>query len=140
MLQEHLLMLINNINSNDYYPYGNIPSNKLQTAMQTYPVDPLDTPLALIDTTVMGSAKCGMVIGLKGIYFRNDWTTKTIKNFISWDELSRNTLPIGDGAMSCILLTSGCEFNMSGSSMKKVVLINLLNQIVSLYRSAIINE
>ena len=63
MLQEHLLMLINNINSNDYYPYGNIPSNKLQTAMQTYPVDPLDTPLALIDTTVMGSAKCGMVIG-----------------------------------------------------------------------------
>jgi hypothetical protein len=117
MIQEQLLTIINNINSGSYYTYGNIPSNKLQAAIQTYPVDSLDTPLALIDTTVMGSAKSGMVIGLKGIYFRNDWTTKTVKNFISWDELSKSKIPIGDGAMYCILLLPGCEFNMSGSSM-----------------------
>lgn len=134
MIQDDLLAIINTYNSNGYYKYGNLPANKLQNAMQNYPVDPSDTPLALIDSTVFGSAKTGMVIGLKGVYFKNDWTTKTDKNFISWEELSRSHSAISNGAMSCIMLMPGCEINMSGSSMKKDLLINLLNQLVSLYK------
>lgn len=135
MIQDDLLAIINTYNSNGYYKYGNLPANKLQNAMQSYPVDPSDTPLALIDSTVFGSAKTGMVIGLKGVYFKNDWTTKTDKNFISWEELSRSHSAISNGAMSCIMLIPGCEINMSGSSMKKDLLINLLNQLVALYKN-----
>ena len=139
MIKERLLAIINSYNSDGYYKFGNIPSSKLQNAMQNYPVDPSDTPLALIDATVMGSAKVGMVIGLKGIYFKNDWTTKTDKNFLSWDTLNNSHSTIDKGSMSCILIVPGCEFNMSGASMKRELLINLLNQLVSLY-DEVINE
>jgi len=71
MIQEQLLSIINTYNSDGYYAYGNIPSKKLQTAVQYYPVDPDDTSLALIDSTVFGLAKNGMVIGQKGRYWKN---------------------------------------------------------------------
>jgi len=135
MIEEQLIAIINTYNSDGYYKYQNIPSKKLQAAIQNYPVDPSDTPIALIDTTVFGSAKTGMVIGLKGVYFKNDWTTKTDKNFLTWEELSNSNSSISNGAMSCIMLIPGCEINMSGSSMKKDLLINLLNQIISLYKN-----
>lgn len=134
MIQERLLGIVNTYNSDGYYKYGNIPPKKLQSAMQYYPVDPSDVPLALIDTTVLGSAKTGMVIGLKGVYLKNDWTTKTDRNFIPWDVLSSGHSNVGSGAMNCVLVYPGCELNMSGSSMKKDLLINLLNQLISLYK------
>lgn len=134
MIQERLLSIVNAYNSDSYYKYGGIPPKKLQAAMQHYPVDPSDTPLALIDTTVLGSAKTGMVIGLKGVYLKNDWTTKTDRNFIPWDLLANSHSSVGLGKMSCVLVYPGCEINMSGSSMKKDLLVNLLNQLISLYK------
>lgn len=129
--KELLVKILNSVNSDGYYVGSMIPPNKLQNAIQTYPIDLNEDVLALVDTTVMGSAKTGLAIGLKGIYFRNDWTTKTSKNFLSWQELVESKSPIGDGSMGCIFLVIGCELSMSGSSMKKIVLINLLNQIIN---------
>lgn len=140
MIEEQLLAVINTYDSDDYYKYGNIPPKKLQAALQNYPVDQSDTPLALVDTTVFGSAKTGMVIGLKGVYFKNNWITKTAKNFLSWKELSDSFSTISNGSMGCILLMPGCEIDMSGSSMKKELLINLLNQIIDLYRNISTNN
>ncbi len=111
-----------------------IPAKKLRNAIQFYPVDPNDIPLALIDTTVFGSAKTGMVIGLKGIYFRNDWAKRTSTNFLSWDELSESNFKIDKVSAYDIGLTPTVIFNMSGSSMKKIFLANLLNQLVDVYR------
>lgn len=134
MIENDLLNIINTYSGDGYYKYGNIPANKLKNAMQSYPVDPSDTPLALIDSTVFGSAKTGMVIGFKGVYFKNDWTTRVDKNFIDWEELSRSNSVISNGAMGCVMLISGCEINLSGSGVKRSLLINLLNQILNLYR------
>ena len=133
MIQNQLLAIINTYNSQGYYKYGNIPSKKLEAAVQHYPVDPDDTPLALIDSTVFGSAKTGMVIGLKGIYWKNDWTGKTDRNYLSWDELANSNAIISRTAHD-IQLMPGCECGMSGSSMKKDLLVNLLNQIIALYK------
>ena len=134
VIQDQLLAIINSYNSRDYYKHGNIPSKKLETAVQYYPVDPEDTPLALIDSTVFGSAKTGMIIGLKGIYWKNDWTNKSDRNYLSWDELADSSAAISRTAYD-IHLMPGCEFGMSGSSMKKDLLVNLLNQIVDLYKN-----
>lgn len=135
MNRELLLKIVTSVISDGYYTSGNIPALKLQNAMQTYPIDPSDEVLALVDATVMGSAKAGLAIGTKGVYLRNDWTSKTTRNFISWSELAKSPAPIGNGSMSCIYLAPGCEFNISGASMNKTVLINLLNQIVTSYKS-----
>lgn len=136
MIQDQLLAIINSYNSDDYYKYGRIPSKKLESAVQHYPVDPDDTPLALIDSTVFGSAKTGMVVGLKGIYWKNSWTVKTDRNFLSWEELAESNAEISQTAHD-IQLIPGCAFGMSGSSMKKDLVVNLLNQIITLYQKII---
>ena len=72
---------------NGYYVYGNIPNKKLEAAFQNYPdIDIDDVILALLDSTVFGSAKTGMIIGAEGIYWNNDWAVKTNRNFLSWEE------------------------------------------------------
>lgn len=128
-----LLDIIEMYSSDGYYKFGNIPHKKLDTAMQHFPINPQDTVLALIDGTVFGSAKVGMAIGLKGVYFKNDWTTPTDRNFLSWEELSSSPSKVGKGSIHCISLYRGCELNMSGCQMKKDTLANLLNQIVELF-------
>ena len=132
-IQNELLAVVNTYSSRDYYKYGSIPPEKIKTAIQYYPVDLDDTPLALIDSTVFGSAKCGLVIGLKGLYWRNDWTTKSDRSFLSWGELAEKSDDMYTTRHG-VQLTSGCEFNLSGSSMNKNVLVNLLSNIIDLYK------
>lgn len=135
MIQKELLAVLNTYSCDGYFTYGNIPSNKLHTAIQHYPVDLNDTPLALIDATVFGSAKNGMVIGLKGLYWRNSRTGSgsSERNFVAWEELADSAAPMGRSTFS-IQMAPGCEFNMSGASMAKQLLVNLLNQLVALYK------
>ena len=135
MIQKELLAVLNTYSSDGYFTYGNISGNKLQAAIQHYPVDLNDTALALIDATVFGSAKNGMVIGLKGLYWRNSRTASanSARNFISWEELASNQVPVSRSTFS-VQFAPGCEFDMSGSSMAKQLLVNLLNQLVVLYR------
>lgn len=128
-----LLKIINTYSSRDYYKHENIPPQKLETAIQNYPVALDETPLALIDTTILGSARAGMVIGLKGIYWRNDWTTRSDRSFISWDELAGGDFSIYKTRHG-VQLARDCEFGMSGSSFKNDACLNLLNNIIDLYR------
>jgi len=129
-----LLSIISSYNSEGYYKYGNIPGDKLASAAQHYPVDQQETPLALIDATPLGSAHYGMVIGLKGLYFRNDWKVGTERNFLSWEELSHSGYQVCASSISEIQLLPGCAFGMSESRVKRELLINLLTQLISLYR------
>ena len=119
--------------SGDYYDYGNIPPTKLDNAIQSYPVDRNDTPMALIDTTVFGSAQNGMVVGLRGVYWNNGFSSaKSKENFLSWQDLDRDVAAVG----SKVVLKQGYEFDMSGSSMKPRILANLLNELRALWKQA----
>lgn len=134
MTTGRLLSIINSYHSEGYYKYGTIPDQMLAAAVQHYPVDPQDTPIALIDATPFGSAQKGMVIGLKGVYFRNDWKVTTEKEFLSWEDLSNSGYHVCAKSISEIQLLPGCEFGMSESRVKRELLINLLTQLISLYR------
>lgn len=133
MAPSELAKLIETAQSSDYYTLEHIPKDKLRTAINLYPVDLGDTPIALVDSTVFGSAKTGMVVGLKGVYWRNDRMNRANRSFLSWVELAE-----GDNAVyrkgTDIHLSHGCEFGMAGSSMDKDVLVNLLNRIIQLHR------
>ena len=133
VVPEQLIKLLNAVHSRDYYTMDNIPLDKLQTAINRYPVDLEDTPVALIDATVFKSAKNGMVIGLKGVYWKNDSLNETGRNFVSWEELADSDKPVYRTKYN-IRLLPGCEFNMSGSGTDRDVLANLINRIVELYR------
>lgn len=128
MKLEDALAIVNQCSADDFHKHDRIPPKKLETANALYPVDPADTPLALIDATIFGSAKCGMVIGLKGIYWKNDWTTPTKKNVLSWEELAPHADTLSSSFMT-VKLAPGCEFNLSGSQMKSEQLIGLLRKL-----------
>ena len=118
--------------SSGFYFADNIPTVKLRNAISHYPVDESDKVIALIDSTVFGSAKNGMAIGLKGIYWKNDWTTETIKNFMSWDELNIND--IKSKGMD-LIVAPGCLFNMAGSSVKPAHLADILLSVIKSLRN-----
>ena len=43
----------------------------------------------LIDNSILGNAKKGMVICDSGIYWNNMFATKTVKNHLGWEEFSK---------------------------------------------------
>lgn len=127
-MEETIINIMNNYSSDGFYIAGNIPATKYNNLKQEIPLPSSVKILALIDTTVMGSAKNGMAITTDGLYWKNDWTTKTMRNFLSWNELVESDFAISKKTYD-LELAPGCLFNMASCSMKKDKLINLINQI-----------
>lgn len=134
-MQNKIVAVIDKCRADGFYKGAQIPSKKLQNAIAHYPVPASETPLALVDATVFGSAKVGMVLGTKGVYWKNDWATDTLKNFLSWEELAAAPGLIG-GAKSKLTLAQGCVFDMTGSSMKCEQLASLLVEIAGVLQDA----
>lgn len=80
---ERILSEVRKFRSSDFFVAGDIAPTKLRNAIEHYPVHSGETIIALVDATVFGSAKNGMALGHRGIYWKNDWTTDTAKNFLT---------------------------------------------------------
>ena len=129
-MKQIILNEVSRIDCPDLLIQPDIPGKKLTNACAFYPVDPADTVLALIDGTVFGSAKQGMALGVKGIYWRNDWTTETARNFLSWDEVAQY-LPAMRAKAFDLELGACCVVNLASSGVKPPVLRLLLERIVT---------
>jgi len=124
-----LLEVLKTFESEDYYVHDSIPPKKL-VAAQSYPVSPGYDVLALIDATVFGSAKNGMAITPKGIYWSNGdgWLdTETEKNHMTWAELkaAENSLQV---SKSDLVIVPGSPFDLAGSSVEPKELRRLLKK------------
>lgn len=131
-LQEQLSQCLNSYATDGLYTIGGIPAEKLTNAIQNFPIDARDTVLALIDATVMGSCKKGIAFGLRGAYWKNDWTTKTQRNFMTWDELSSIDHMISTNTFD-LILGPGNACNLSGANVKPAQAANLLLQLIAVY-------
>ena len=87
MSMDELKQIINGFHGKDFYVVGEIPQKKLAASTAFHGVDPRDTVLVLLDSTLMGSAENGMSITLKGVYWKNMWAVKTRKTFYAWEDL-----------------------------------------------------
>lgn len=67
-----------------FYIGDGIPDKKRQNVCEHYPIGS-DELVALLDCTVFGSAKVGLAIGRKGIYWNTDWTTETARRKLAWE-------------------------------------------------------
>ena len=88
-LLNELMEIVHGYHGKDYHVMGEIPQRKLSASTAFHGVDPRDTVLVLLDSTVMGSAENGISITLKGIYWKNIWGVRTRKNSYTWEELSK---------------------------------------------------
>jgi hypothetical protein len=132
---EELLKICIKYVADGYYVDDRIPENKLSNAKYHFPVPSTERVIALIDSTIFGSNKAGLAICDGGVYWRNDWSTKTNRNFLSWDEFASSGTVAEEETYKAIQLAEGSLFNISGSQFKKSEAIELLREVQSLAQS-----
>lgn len=66
-----------------------IPARKERGAREAMRIPPDEGVLALVDATVFGSGKDGLVIGTRGIYWRNNIVGGSDNGRMTWDALAR---------------------------------------------------
>ena len=71
--------LISNFKRQGYYLIGDVSEVKLNNAIDQYKIPSKEEIYAIIDSTVFGSAKNGLEIFSVGVYWKNDWATKSRK-------------------------------------------------------------
>lgn len=131
-IEQQLAQCLHNYATDGLYVLDGIPPKKLCNAIQHFPIDAREKVIALIDSTVMGSCKTGMAFGLRGVYWKNDWTTQTQRNFMTWEELSGCKHLIGPKFFD-VIIGPGNVCNLSGSSVKPPLASNLLRQLIDVY-------
>lgn len=135
-MKSEVLSLLQAFRSDDFYVGSQIPDKKMSNAMAYYPIPRNEEILALIDSTVFGSAKQGMAIGESGIYWNNDWTTESPKKSLSWEELISGADSVAAKGMD-LYLAPGCLFGMAGSGVKSAALAELLRKMCRAFGSVI---
>ncbi|MCE9788560.1 hypothetical protein [Shewanella chilikensis] len=127
-METDVLEILQNFHSDGLFVAPNIPSKKAKNASACYGMPVSVNIYAIVDSTVFGSAKNGLAFTSEGLFWKNDWTTTSAKNHMSWEELINTSQEHAvDG--SELLLGQDCAFGMAGSGMKPAVLLKLLEKL-----------
>ena len=126
--QQILSMLRSRLPQESLLVEPDIPPKKLASAAGTCALPSTEHVLGIIDCTVFGSAKNGLVFGRKGIYFHNDWGSKSAgTGAIPYRQFPAREF--GDGGFQEVALGHEQFLNISGSSVSKAKAIGLLRAI-----------
>lgn len=134
--KEKAITICKNFATDGLYILPSIPEKKLDNATEYFPIDESDEIFGLIDSTVFGSCKTGLAFGLKGIYWKNDWTTNSVDSYLSWGELSALKDDLATKIGSTLILGPGNAVNFSGSSVKNRHALKLLLELIKLYEES----
>ncbi len=93
----------------DSYAVGDlIPPIKLAYAQTTFPSLPKsEQVIALVDATIFGKNDFGLAIGVKGIYWRNGWTTPTKNTTLSWQQFATVSIRYKEGVQHIVEMGEG---------------------------------
>jgi len=89
-MEKDILRIAARYSKEYHFYYGDsIPFEKMNNARQAMQFAPDEKVYILIDNSILGNAKKGMVICDSGIYWKNMFATKTVKNHLGWEEFSK---------------------------------------------------
>ena len=101
-----------------------IPETKEKNGRKVCGIPPHQPMIALVDCTVMGSAKNGLYFTSDSIYYSNDWTGKSRQGRILYSRLAeRSFSSLGSFEIS---LGLNDTLVVSGATMKKEVFLDIL--------------
>lgn len=135
---EDLIDICERYISSGYYVGDKIPESKLSNASMNFPIPPKEKVIAIVDGTILGTCKTGLAICSSGIRWKNDWKQETRNNYLMWNEFTE--IKIATSGLYNVQLGNGNFFNTSGASMKKAIIVNLLNDIKELIISDFTEE
>lgn len=127
-MEKQVLGVLQNFHSEGLFVSPNIPRKKAENAYASYGMPASVKVFAIVDSTVFGSAKNGLAFTSEGLFWKNDWTTTSAKNQMSWDEF-KSTAQVWGVKGSDLLLGKNCAFGMAGSGMKPKVLLQLMEKL-----------
>ncbi len=110
---------------------GSIKPKKLANARNEFPLPAGVIVVGLVDLTAFGSNKNGLAICTDGIYWKNDWTTKTMKTALSWVDLVGRE--IGSASRE-LLFGPDAVVGMSATDVKPATLAAVLGEICDALR------
>lgn len=119
--------------ANGYYVAELIPSKKLENALKKYPPHGGGRAVALIDTTVFGSADNGMLIGENGLSWSNFLETSTVSS-MSWAELHLLAVTL-DGTK--VKIGNKAIFETTGTNLDKKDIRSLLEWIGNVWSESV---
>ena len=118
----------------DFFVGAVIPEKKLINARNRYPVPDRERIVALLDTTVFGSAKTGLAIGETGLHWRNA-SAETSRTYMSWRELASVPLTLKGVMPPRIEMGKGVAVELSSGGLGKQNAAKLLSDLQHLARS-----
>ena len=118
----------------DFFVGAVIPEKKLVNARNRYPVPDRERIVALLDTTVFGSAKTGLAIGETGLHWRNA-SAETSRTYMSWREFASVPLTPKGVMPPKIEMGKGVAVELSSGGLSKKDAAKLLADLQHLARS-----
>ncbi len=120
--------------SDEYHFYygDSIPSKKMSNARHALKCTPDEQVYILIDNSILGNAKKGMIICDSGIYWKNMFATKTIKNHLGWEAFSK--ADIKAHGKEAIQFEEGALYLCSGA-LNQDQILDLLGRLQTLSRN-----
>jgi len=119
--------------------FVDIPLVKLENARQKYRIPEAEPVIALIDSTVLGSAKQGLAVCQTGLFWRNLGRNP---EYVTWEELSSLTVKVVSKGLGVRwwVFSDGREFNLAGAGElgqgRNDVVVRLLNDLTALAKGS----
>jgi hypothetical protein len=131
-MEKDILRIAARYSKEYHFYYGDsIPFEKMNNARQAMQFAPDEKVYILIDNSILGNAKKGMVICDSGIYWKNMFATKTVKNHLGWEEFSK--AQIEAHGKETIQFEEGVFYLCSGA-LKQDQILDLLIRLQTLSR------
>jgi len=103
------------VKSNSFYALENIPQKKQQSARASFKLPDGEEICVLIDATVFGSVKQGLLITESGVYISNGLLAKSRgSHFVDWESVRSTQGGVMEGEYE-FLVGGGVYFNLSAS-------------------------
>lgn len=117
---QKMLNLLQAITDPGFYVGDRIPEKKMNNARKSCMVDEGDNVLALIDSTLFGSAATALVVCEKGVYWHNKDSSG--KCFIPWGKMPgyRQSIKVSDGNWLSFSQGNGFKAGMANVDLEKV--------------------
>jgi hypothetical protein len=129
-MEKDILRIAAKYSKEYHFYYGDsIPFEKMNKARQAMQVSRDEKVYILIDNSILGNAKKGMVICDSGIYWKNMFATKTVKNHLGWEEFSK--AQIEAHGKETIQFEKGSLYLCSGA-LKQDQILDLLRKLQAL--------
>lgn len=73
-----------------------IDAKRMKTVKENFNIPAHEDVFMVYDDTLFGNAKVGFAICAGGLFWKNDWTIESKRNFLTWDEFAKRKITLNN--------------------------------------------